>query len=59
MDDNTQHAIASDAIIVNLTDNDNAPTTAAALVEAAEQNTITVALQLVDETVTVVYITAM
>lgn len=59
MDGNTQHAIASDAIIVNLTDNDNAPTTAAALVEAAEQNTITVALQLVDETVTVVYITAM
>ena len=57
-DDNAQHAIASDAIIVNLTDNDNAPTTAAALVEAAEQNAITVALQLVDETVTVVYITA-
>ena len=59
MESGDQHAIASDAIIVNLTDNDNAPTTAAALVEAAEQNTITVALQLVDETVTVVYITAM
>ena len=57
--DGTQLPIASSATIVNLTTNTNAPTTAAALVEAAEQNTITVAAQIVGGTVTVVYITTM
>ena len=57
--DGTQLPIASGATIVNLTTNTNAPTTAAALVEAAEQNTISVAAQIVGGTVTVVYITSM
>ena len=57
--DGTQLPIASSATIVNLTTNTNAPTTAAALVEAAEQNTISVAAQIVGGTVTVVYITSM
>ena len=51
-----QYPIASNATIVNLTRNANAPTTAAALVEAAEENVINVSAQVVNGTITVVYI---
>ena len=51
-----QYPIASNATIVNLTTNTNAPTTAAALVEAAEENVINVSAQVVNGTITVVYI---
>ncbi|MGN1004609.1 MAG: S-layer homology domain-containing protein [Oscillospiraceae bacterium] len=54
----TQYPIASNAVIVNLTGNANAPATAYDTVISAETNSVVASVEIVGGTVTVVYLTS-